>query len=37
VVSAAAPPQRSGATIVKDAPDAAVQQVVDFLAARRLI
>jgi electron transfer flavoprotein beta subunit len=37
VVSAAAPPQRSGATIVKDAPDAAVQQVIDFLAARRLI
>ncbi len=37
VLSAAAPPQRSGATIVKDAPDAAVQQVVDFLAARRLI
>jgi electron transfer flavoprotein beta subunit len=36
-LSASPPPQRAGATIVKDAPDAAVQQVVDFLASRRLI
>ena len=37
VVGADRPPQRSGATIVKEAPDAAVAQVVDFLASRRLI
>jgi electron transfer flavoprotein beta subunit len=37
VLGAVPPPQRTGATIVRDAPDGAVQQVVDFLAARRLI
>jgi electron transfer flavoprotein beta subunit len=37
VTSTALPPPRAGATIVRDAPDAAVAQVVDFLAARRLI
>jgi electron transfer flavoprotein beta subunit len=37
VLGAVPPPQRTGATIVKDAPDAAVSQVVDFLASRRLI
>lgn len=37
VVATALPPPRAGATIVREAPDAAVAQVVDFLAARRLI
>jgi electron transfer flavoprotein beta subunit len=37
VVSTALPPPRAGATVVREAPDAAVAQVVDFLAARRLI
>ncbi len=33
----AAPAERAGATFVREAPDAAVAQVVEFLAARRLI
>jgi electron transfer flavoprotein beta subunit len=37
VVSAVPPPPRGGATIVRDEPDAAVAQVLEFLAARRLI
>ena len=37
VLGADPPPQRGGARIVKDAPDAAVAQVVEFLASRRLI
>jgi len=37
VVGSAPPPPRAGATIVRDTPDAAVAQVLDFLAARRLI
>ncbi|MGZ3632281.1 MAG: electron transfer flavoprotein subunit beta/FixA family protein [Candidatus Limnocylindrales bacterium] len=37
VVSALPPPPRGGATIVRDEPDAAVAQVLEFLAARRLI
>jgi electron transfer flavoprotein beta subunit len=37
VLSADPPPQRAGATIVREAPDEAVSKVVDFLAARRLI
>jgi electron transfer flavoprotein beta subunit len=31
------PPERAGATFVREAPEVAVAQVVDFLAARRLI
>jgi electron transfer flavoprotein beta subunit len=37
VTGAEPPPPRAGATVVRDAPDAAVDKVVDFLAARRLI
>jgi electron transfer flavoprotein beta subunit len=37
VISADPPPQRAGATIIREAPDEAVSKVVDFLAARRLI
>jgi electron transfer flavoprotein beta subunit len=37
VTGADKPPQRGSATVIKDTPDAAVQQVVDFLASRRLI
>jgi electron transfer flavoprotein beta subunit len=37
VLAAEAPPQRSGATIVKGSAEVAVAQVVDFLAARRLL
>jgi electron transfer flavoprotein beta subunit len=37
VLSADPPPQRGNATLVREAPDAAVAQVVDFLASRRLI
>ncbi|MFI5262361.1 MAG: electron transfer flavoprotein subunit beta/FixA family protein [Candidatus Limnocylindrales bacterium] len=37
VLSTALPPARAGATVVREAPDAAVAQVVDFLVARRLI
>jgi len=37
VMGATPPPERGGATIVKAAADAAVAQVVEFLAARRLI
>jgi electron transfer flavoprotein beta subunit len=37
VLESDAPPQRSGATVVKEAPEVAVAQVVDFLAARRLL
>jgi len=31
------PPERAGATFVREAPDMAVAQLVDFLASRRLI
>jgi electron transfer flavoprotein beta subunit len=31
------PPERAGATFVREPADAAVAQVVDFLASRRLI
>ena len=37
VLSADPPPQRGGATIIRESPDEAVSKVVDFLAARRLI
>jgi len=37
VLSTAPPPPRAGATIVRDGPDAAVAQVIDFLVGRRLI
>jgi electron transfer flavoprotein beta subunit len=37
VLAASAPPERGGATVVKEPPDAAVEQIVEFLAARRLI
>ncbi len=37
VLGADPPPARAGATVVKDAPEVAVAQIVDFLAARRLI
>jgi electron transfer flavoprotein beta subunit len=37
VLSAEAPPERSGATVVKGDPSEVVAQVVDFLAQRRLI
>ena len=36
-LDAAKPPERGGATFVRDAPDAAVAQIVEFLASRRLI
>jgi electron transfer flavoprotein beta subunit len=36
-LDAAAPPERAGATFVREGPDAAVPQIVDFLAARRLV
>jgi electron transfer flavoprotein beta subunit len=37
VLGKEAPPQRSGATILKGAPEEVVAQTVDFLAQRRLI
>jgi electron transfer flavoprotein beta subunit len=37
MLAATPPPQRGGATVVKESPDVAVAQIVDFLAARRLI
>jgi electron transfer flavoprotein beta subunit len=37
VNAAQPPPERGGATVVREAPDTAVGKVVDFLAARRLI
>jgi electron transfer flavoprotein beta subunit len=37
VLAAKPPPARAGATVVRDAPDAAVAKVVEFLAARRLV
>ena len=37
VVSAEPPPARGGATVVREAPDAAVEKIVEFLASRRLI
>ena len=37
VLAADPPPQRGGATVVREAPDAAATRVVEFLAARRLI
>ncbi len=36
-IDAAKPPERAGATFVREAPDDAVVQIVDFLAARRLV
>jgi electron transfer flavoprotein beta subunit len=36
-LDSAKPPERAGATFVREAPDAAVVQVVEFLATRRLI
>jgi len=37
VESAEPPPPRAGATVVREAPDAAVERIVEFLASRRLI
>ncbi len=37
VLGTEAPPQRSGATVLKGAPEEVVAQTVDFLAQRRLI
>jgi electron transfer flavoprotein beta subunit len=37
VLGSEAPPQRSGATVVRGAPEEVIAQVVDFLAQRRLI
>ena len=36
-LDAAKPPERAGATFVREAPDDAVAQIVEFLAGRRLI
>lgn len=36
-IEANRPPERAGATFVRESPDVAVAQVVDFLASRRLI
>jgi electron transfer flavoprotein beta subunit len=36
-LEATKPPERAGATFVREAPDVAVTAIVDFLAARRLI
>ncbi|MDQ3937705.1 MAG: electron transfer flavoprotein subunit beta/FixA family protein [Chloroflexota bacterium] len=36
-LNAERPPERAGATFVREAPEVAVAQVVDFLASRRLI
>ncbi len=36
-IDAAKPPERAGATFVREPADAAAAQIVDFLAARRLI
>lgn len=36
-LDAARPPERAGATFVREAADVAVAQIVDFLASRRLI
>jgi electron transfer flavoprotein beta subunit len=37
VLAAEAPPARAGATVIREAPETAVAQIVDYLAARRLI
>jgi electron transfer flavoprotein beta subunit len=37
VLGAEPPPERAGATVLREAPDAAVEKVVEFLAARRLV
>lgn len=37
VLGAEPPPARAGATVIREAPETAVAQIVDFLAARRLI
>ncbi|HVM30468.1 MAG TPA: electron transfer flavoprotein subunit beta/FixA family protein [Candidatus Limnocylindrales bacterium] len=37
VVDAQRPPERAGATFVRESPEVAVAQIVDFLSARRLI
>jgi electron transfer flavoprotein beta subunit len=37
VTGVAPPPARAGAVIVREAPDVAVERIVEFLAARRLI
>jgi electron transfer flavoprotein beta subunit len=36
-LDAAKPPERAGATFVREAPDDAVAKVVEFLSSRRLI
>jgi electron transfer flavoprotein beta subunit len=36
-LDATKPPERAGATFVRESPDQAVAQIVDFLASRRLI
>lgn len=36
-VDADRPPERAGATVIRDEPEVAVAQVVDFLASRRLV
>ena len=37
LLGTALPPPRAGAVVVREAPDAAVGRIVDFLAARRLV
>jgi electron transfer flavoprotein beta subunit len=37
VTGAERPPERKGATVVRESPEVAVAQIVDFLSARRLI
>jgi electron transfer flavoprotein beta subunit len=37
VLEADKPPERAGATFVRESADVAAAQVIDFLAARRLI
>jgi electron transfer flavoprotein beta subunit len=36
-LDAAKPPERAGARFVKESPDVAAAQIVEFLASRRLI
>jgi electron transfer flavoprotein beta subunit len=36
-LDSAKPPERAGATFVREPADVAVAQIVDFLAARRLV
>jgi electron transfer flavoprotein beta subunit len=37
VTSVAPPPARAGAVVVREAPDAAVERIIEFLDARRLL